>query len=163
MFSFSLPLSPIILPLFCLSFFFFSSPPLSPSDHWLLEEPALWSSIPTLWSSISTLWSSIPTLAPLLSTLHASLSASFLNYNLDSVLLLKTQQWLFIDPSESESRSVMSNFLRVHGILQARILEWVACPFSRRSSWPRNRTGISCIAGRFLTNWPIREASSYLG
>ena len=35
----------------------------------------------------------------------------------------------------------------------ARILEWVAYPFSSRSSWPRNRTGVSCIAGRFFTNW----------
>ena len=39
-----------------------------------------------------------------------------------------------------------------------RILECIAYPFSSRSSWPRNRTGISCIAGRFLTNWTIREA-----
>ena len=38
-----------------------------------------------------------------------------------------------------------------------RILEWVAYPFSRRSSWPRNRTGVSCIAGGFFTNWAIRE------
>ena len=35
----------------------------------------------------------------------------------------------------------------VHGILQARILEWVAVPFSRASSQPRDRTRISCIAG----------------
>ena len=46
----------------------------------------------------------------------------------------------------------------VHGILEARILEWVAFPFSRGSSWPRNRTGVSCIAGRFFTSWAIREA-----
>ena len=39
-----------------------------------------------------------------------------------------------------------------------RILEWVAYPFSRGSSWPRNRTGISCIAGRFFTNWAFSEA-----
>ena len=41
----------------------------------------------------------------------------------------------------------------VQGILQARILEWVAYPFSSRSSWPRNWTGVSCIAGRIVTNW----------
>ena len=41
-------------------------------------------------------------------------------------------------------------------ILQATILEWVGFPFSRGSSWPRNRTGVSCIAGRFC--WAIREA-----
>jgi len=39
-----------------------------------------------------------------------------------------------------------------------RILEWVAYPFSRGSSWPRSPTRISCIAGRFFTNWAIREA-----
>ena len=39
-----------------------------------------------------------------------------------------------------------------------RILEWVAYPFSRGSSQPRNWTGISCIAGAFFTNWAIREA-----
>ena len=40
-----------------------------------------------------------------------------------------------------------------------RILEWVAYPFSRGSSWPRNRTRVSCIAGRFFSNWAIREAN----
>ena len=38
-----------------------------------------------------------------------------------------------------------------HGILQARILEWVAISFSRGSSQPRDRTWVSCVAGRFLT------------
>ena len=45
----------------------------------------------------------------------------------------------------------------VHGILQARILEWVAISFCRRSSQPRDRTQVSCIAGRFFTNWAMRE------
>ena len=40
----------------------------------------------------------------------------------------------------------------VHGILQARTLDWVALPFSRGSSQPRNQTRVSCIAGRFFTN-----------
>ena len=44
----------------------------------------------------------------------------------------------------------------VHGILQARILEWVAFPFSRGSSQPRNRTQVCCIAGGFLTSWATR-------
>ena len=39
----------------------------------------------------------------------------------------------------------------VHGILQARILEWVAIPFSRGSSQPRDRAQIFCLAGRFFT------------
>ena len=42
----------------------------------------------------------------------------------------------------------------VHGILQARILEWVAIPFFRGSSWPRDWTCGSCIAGRFFTAEP---------
>ena len=45
-----------------------------------------------------------------------------------------------------------------HGILQARILEWVAFPFSRGSSQPRDRTQVSRIAGRFFTSWVMREA-----
>ena len=45
------------------------------------------------------------------------------------------------------------------GILQARILEWVAISFSKGSSQPRNRTQVSCIAGRFFTDWATREAS----
>ena len=40
----------------------------------------------------------------------------------------------------------------VHGILQARILEWVAFPFSRGSSQPRDLTQVSCIAGRLFTS-----------
>ena len=39
-----------------------------------------------------------------------------------------------------------------------RILEWVAYSFSRGSSWPRNRTRVSCITGGFFTNWAMREA-----
>ena len=39
----------------------------------------------------------------------------------------------------------------VHGIFPARILEWVAMPHSRGSSWPRDRTWVSSIAGGFFT------------
>ena len=45
----------------------------------------------------------------------------------------------------------------VHGILQARILEWVAIPFSRGSSQTRDQTQVCCIAGRFFTIWATRE------
>ena len=44
------------------------------------------------------------------------------------------------------------------GILQARILEWVVMLFSRGSSWLRDQTRVSCIAGRFFTGWATREA-----
>ena len=71
------------------------------------------------------------------------------------------------------SRPVMSNSLRpcqewdldysppgspVHGILQRRIPGWVAVPSSRRSSWSRDQTQVSHIAGRFFIIWVTREA-----
>ena len=46
----------------------------------------------------------------------------------------------------------------VHGIPQARILEWVAISFSRGSSRPRNQTQVSFTAERFFTDWAMREA-----
>ena len=46
----------------------------------------------------------------------------------------------------------------VHGILQARILEWVAIPFSRESAQPKDRMYISCIAGRLFTIQATRQA-----
>ena len=66
------------------------------------------------------------------------------------------------------SHSVTSDSLRprglcppgssIHGILQAGILDWVDIFFSSRSSWPRDRTEISCIAGRHFILWVTREA-----
>ena len=46
----------------------------------------------------------------------------------------------------------------VHGISQARILKWVAISFSRRSSWLRDGTQVSGIAGRFFIIWATRES-----
>ena len=51
----------------------------------------------------------------------------------------------------------------VHGILQARILEWIAVPISRGSSQPRDRTQVSHIAGGFFTSWDTREAQFRTG
>ena len=48
----------------------------------------------------------------------------------------------------------------VHGILQVRILEWVAIPFSRGPSWPQDQTQVFWIAGRFFTSWATREAQT---
>ena len=49
----------------------------------------------------------------------------------------------------------------VHGILQARILEWVAISFSRGSSQPRDQTQVSCIVGRFFIVWATRDTPSF--
>ena len=50
----------------------------------------------------------------------------------------------------------------VHGILLARILEWVAFPFSRGSSQPKDQTQVSHTADGFFTSWATREAQDYL-
>ena len=74
--------------------------------------------------------------------------------------------------SENVSPSVLSNSATpwtdcsspgssVHGFFQARILEWVAIPFSRVSSQPRDQTWVSCIAVGFFTIWATREAPSW--
>ena len=65
--------------------------------------------------------------------------------------------------SGSESHSVVSDSLQPHrlysnGILQARILEWIAFSFSSRSSPPRDWNQVSSIAGAFFTGWATREA-----
>ena len=63
------------------------------------------------------------------------------------VLKCLSQSYLTLwDPSSS-----------VHGVLQARIQECVAISFSKGSSWPRHRTQVSCIAGRFFTVWDNRK------
>ena len=67
---------------------------------------------------------------------------------------------------ESISRSVVSVWdpmdyiacqAAIYGILQARILKWVAIPFSRGSSWPWDGTQVSRITGSFFTAWVTRE------
>ena len=58
--------------------------------------------------------------------------------------------WLFCTPCLPGSS--------VPGISQTRTLEWVAIPFSRRSSWPRHRTCVSCIGRQILYRWATGEA-----
>ena len=62
----------------------------------------------------------------------------------------------------SESRLVVSDSFQsyglLHGILQARVLEWLAVPFSRGSSRPRDQTQVYHIARGFFTIWATREA-----
>ena len=69
--------------------------------------------------------------------------------------------------SESVSHSVVCDFFdpmdcslpgsSIHGIPQARVLEWVAILSFKGSSWPRDQTQVSCIVGRLLTFWATRE------
>ena len=74
------------------------------------------------------------------------------------------------EKSESFSRWVLLDSLWPHGLQparlfylwhspgKARILQWVAIPFSKGYSWPRDQTWISHIAGRLFTIWATREA-----
>ena len=75
---------------------------------------------------------------------------------LDKDFVLKSLScvWLFATMDCSPPGS------SVHGILQARILEWVAIPFSRGSSQPRDQTQVSCIAGRGFNLWATGEAQT---
>ena len=61
---------------------------------------------------------------------------------------LITSHWSSLSPPGSS----------VHGILQARILAWVAVPFPRGSSWSRDWSQVSCTAGSFFTDWATSEA-----
>ena len=79
--------------------------------------------------------------------------------------LIYARNWLYllsmkVKVKVSQSYLTLCNPMNytVHGILQARILEWVAFPFSRGSSQPRDRTQVSHIAGGFFTSWVTREA-----
>ena len=86
-----------------------------------------------------------------------------------SIFINNCQSKIDISSNRSSvSRSVLSDSSNpmdcsplgstIHGILLARILEWVAIPFSKRSSWPRNQTQVFCIADRFFIIWATREA-----
>ena len=48
----------------------------------------------------------------------------------------------------------------VYGILQARIMDWATIPFFRASSWSRDQTQVSCIAGRFFSVWEESDQGS---
>jgi len=68
------------------------------------------------------------------------------------------QRWSYVKVTQSCLTLWDPMDYTVHGILQARILEWVAFPFSRESSQPRDQTQASHIAGGFFTSWATGEA-----
>ena len=88
----------------------------------------------------------------------------FTFFHLNHEYLYQTHTFLYINIVRySESCSVVPDSFwphgyTVHGLLQARILEWVAVPFPRGSSQPRNRTQVSHIAGGLFTVWATGEA-----
>ena len=76
------------------------------------------------------------------------------------VLVLVAQSCLTLcDPMDCMDCGLLGS--SVHGILQARILEWVSISFSRGSSKAKDRTWVSCIVSRFFTVWATREVNSH--
>ena len=69
-----------------------------------------------------------------------------------------TDNWSEMKVSQLSSTLCDPMNYTVHGILQARILEWVAIPFSMGFSQPRDLTLVSRIAGGFFNSWDTREA-----
>ena len=67
---------------------------------------------------------------------------------------------LSVMPTLCDSMDYSSPGSSVHGIFQARIQEWVAIPFSREYSWPKDQTWVSCIVGKLFTIWATREGPS---
>ena len=73
----------------------------------------------------------------------------------------KAFDWVKVKVAQSCPTLYNSMDCTVHGIFQARILEWVAFPFSRGSLQPRDQTQVSHIAGGLFTSWATREAQEY--
>ena len=80
--------------------------------------------------------------------------------------LSKSVQWVWSEVAQScptlcDPMDCSLSGSSVHGIFQARVLEWIAISFSRGSSRPRNWTKVSHIAGRRFTVWATREVWLY--
>ena len=76
----------------------------------------------------------------------------YLNLYLKVKVKVTQSCWILCDPLD----------YTVHGILQTRILEWVAFPFSRGCLQPRDQAQVSSISGRFTTSWATKEAQMCL-
>ena len=129
--------------------------------------------------------SAAPWTAALKAPLSSTVSQSLLKFMPDESAMLSNHLVLccplLLSPSISTSMSLSCDWLlvtqscptlchpmecsppgsSVHGVLQARKLEWVAIPFSRETSQPRARTRVSHTAGRFFTIWTTRKVPSY--
>ena len=81
-----------------------------------------------------------------------------ISMGLNKVCHTISNKWKWVSLSHVRLFATPRTIHTVYGILQARILEWVAFPFSRGSSQLRYRTQVSHIAGRLFTSWVTREA-----
>ena len=126
-------------------------------------------------SYIPPQWVFILCLGHLLYSQHQDVGRMFLFVSEQTSAVFIWPTFLFLFPANSTliclwkwkwkslSRVQLCNPMdyTVHGILQARILEWVAFPFSRGSSQPRDQTQVSHSACAFFTSWATREAQEY--
>ena len=88
-----------------------------------------------------------------------------LDYTVHGILQARILEWVAFPFSRGYSRGLLHCRLILYQLNHKgspRILEWVAYPFSSESSWPRNPSRVSCIAGRFFNNWAIRECNTRL-
>ena len=91
-------------------------------------------------------------------TRKQSNTAKRLNMQCMSMKILKWSEVTQLYPTLCDPMDCSLPETSVHGIFQARVLEWVAISYSRVSSRPRDRTQVSCIVGRRFTVWATREA-----
>ena len=122
------------------------------SRAWLLATPwtAAYQAPPSMGFSRQEYWSGVPSPSPPL-----SYWVIFNCYKWSEVKVAQSY------PTLCDSMDYSLPGSSVHGILQPRILEWVAVPFFRESSQPRDRIKISCIVGRFFIVCATREAQEY--
>ena len=102
-------------------------------------------------------WTIIMTNSYSVSSICQACVAQYLYQHMLCYAYSLSYNWLFATPWTVACQAPLSM-----GILQARILEWVAMPYARGSFQPRDRTQVSCIAGGFFTVWATREAQEYL-
>ena len=98
-----------------------------------------------------------------LNTLHVLVSTSCVkrsHYNASrATVAISWGKWSEVKVTQSCPTLCDPMDYSVHGILQARILEWEAIPFSRGSSQPRDRSQVSCTAGGFFARWATGKPS----
>ena len=117
--------------------------------------PAAYQALPSTGFSRQEYWSGLPLSSPPETMSMLLFGIGFCRYNQAKM----RSYWVRV----CESDSVVSDFFdpidyTVHGLLQARMLEWIALLSSRGSSQLRDRTQISHIAGGFFTSWATKEA-----
>ena len=127
---------------------FFNPVAVPSSESWRLNQ--LWSPLPSLFPLLIPISSHTLCLLPKPCFLHES-SVCFHIPSPD--LTIVSQCWSLSCARLFATHGFSPPGSSVHGIFQARILEWIAIYFSRGSSQPRDRSWVSCIAGRFFTVW----------